>query len=73
MSDNTANAASRRMGFSKGEGTAHGLRATASILHNECNKWNPDAIERALVYGDSDAVCGPYSRGNYWDERVKMA
>ena len=73
MSENTVNVAFRRMGFGKDEVTAHGLRATASTLLNESGKWQPDAIERALAHGDSDAVRGAYSRGNYWDERVKMA
>lgn len=73
MSENTINAALRRMGFGKDEVTAHGFRATASTLLNESGLWNPDAIERALAHGDSDAVRGAYSRGNYWEERVKMA
>lgn len=73
MSENTINAAFRRMGFSKDDVTAHGLRATASTLLNESGKWNPDAIERALAHGESDAVRGAYSRGSYWEERVKMA
>ncbi|WP_181815746.1 hypothetical protein [Alteripontixanthobacter maritimus] len=45
MSKNTLNAAFRRMGFSKDEITAHGLRFTASTLLNEIGLWNPDAIE----------------------------
>ncbi|GAB5486832.1 MAG: integrase arm-type DNA-binding domain-containing protein [Parasphingorhabdus sp.] len=73
MSENTVNSAFRRMGFSKDEVTAHGLRATASTLLNESGKWQPDAIERALAHGDSDAVRGAYSRGHYWEERVRMA
>ena len=56
MSENTVNLAFRRMGFDKTEVTAHGLRATASTLLNECGLWNPDAIERALAHGFSDAV-----------------
>ena len=73
MSENTLNVAFRRMGFGKDEVTAHGFRATASTLLNECGRWNPDAIERALAHGDSKAVRGIYSRGNYWQERVEMA
>ena len=73
MSENTVNVAFRRMGFVKEEVTAHGLRATASTLLNESGKWQPDAIERALAHGHSDAVRGAYSRGSYWSERVKMA
>lgn len=73
MSENTVNAAFRRMGFGKDEVTGHGLRATASTLLNESGKWNPDAIERALAHGFSDAVRGAYHRGQHWDERVRMA
>lgn len=72
MSENTMNATFRRMGYTKEEVTAHGLRTTASTLLNESGKWHPDAIERALAHGDSDAVRGIYNRGQYWDERVRM-
>lgn len=72
MSENTMNVAFRRMGYSRDEVTAHGLRTTASTLLNESGKWHPDAIERALAHGDSDVVRGIYNRGEYWDERVKM-
>ena len=73
MSENTLNAAFRRMGFSKEEVTAHGLRATASTMLNECGLWSPDAIERGLAHGDSNAVRGIYHRGKHWEERVRMA
>lgn len=63
MSENTLNAAFRRMGYSKEEVTAHGLRATASTFLNESGLWNPDAIERALAHGDSNVVRGIYHRG----------
>ncbi|MBA4756028.1 MAG: tyrosine-type recombinase/integrase [Sphingobium sp.] len=73
MSENTLNAAFRRMGFTKDEVTAHGLRATASTMLNESGLWNPDAIERGLAHGDSNAVRGVYHRGKHWEERVRMA
>ena len=73
MSENTINTSFRRMGFSKDDVTAHGLRSTASTLLNESGKWHPDAIERALAHGDSNAVRGAYNRGHYWEERVRMA
>lgn len=73
MSENTVNLAFRRMGFDSTEVTAHGLRATASTLLNESGLWNPDAIERALAHGFSDAVRGAYHRGSHWPERVQMA
>lgn len=72
MSENTMNQVFRRMGFTGDEVTSHGLRTTASTLLNESGKWNPDAIERALAHGDSDAVRGIYNRGQYWQERVTM-
>ena len=73
MSENTINAAFRRMGFTKDEMTAHGFRSTASTMLNESGLWHPDAIERALAHGDSNAIRGTYNRGQYWDERVRMA
>ena len=33
---------------------------------------NPDAIERALAHGHSNAVRGAYARSQHWDERVAM-
>src|SRR3546814_5925893 len=47
ITDNTLNAALRRLGYDKSEVTAHGFRATASTLLNEMGKWHPDAIERS--------------------------
>jgi hypothetical protein len=44
----------------------------ASTLLNECSKWHPDAIERALAHGDADKVRAAYHRGAHWDERVVM-
>ena len=72
LSENSLNAAFRRMGFSKDVVTAHGLRSTASTLLNESGLWNPDAIERALAHADRDQVRGAYHRATYWDERKRM-
>ena len=73
MSENTINAALRRLGYASDEMTAHGFRAMASTLLNESGKWHRDAIERALAHGDSDKVRAAYHRGAHWDERVRMA
>ncbi len=73
MSENTINAALRRLGYTGDEMTAHGFRAMASTLLNECGMWNPDAIERALAHKAADAVRGAYHRGAHWAERVAMA
>jgi len=73
MSENTINAALRRLGYTAGEMTAHGFRSTASSLLNESGKWNPDAIERALAHREGNQVRAAYHRSIYWSERVQMA
>ncbi|VAV90599.1 Integrase [hydrothermal vent metagenome] len=72
MSENTINAALRHMGYAKDEMTGHGFRAMAATLLNEMGIWNADAIERQLAHSDKDSVRSAYTRGEYWDERVKM-
>ncbi|WP_417263924.1 tyrosine-type recombinase/integrase [Celeribacter sp.] len=73
MSENTLNAALRRMGYSGDEMTAHGFRASFSTLANESGLWNPDAIEAALAHVERNEVRRAYNRGLYWDERVELA
>lgn len=73
ISENTLNAALRRMGYAQDEMTAHGFRATFSTIANESGKWNRDAIERALAHVEGNAVRRAYLRAEYWDERVAMA
>jgi integrase len=72
MSENTINAALRRLGYAQDEMTGHGFRAMAATLLNEMGLWNPDAIERQLAHADNNAVRRAYARGEYWDERVRM-
>lgn len=72
ISDNTLNAALRRLGYSQDEATAHGFRATASTLLNESGRWNVDAIERQLAHVEESEVRRAYARGEYWDERIRM-
>ena len=71
MSENTINAALRRLGFTKDEMTAYGFRSAASSMLNECGMWNADAIERQLAHVDNDSVRRAYARADYWDERVR--
>lgn len=73
MSENTLNAALRRLGYSKDDHTAHGFRASASTLLNESGMWSADAVERALAHEEEDKSRRAYARGQYWDERVRMA
>lgn len=73
ISDNTINAALRRMGYSKEQMTAHGFRTSASSLLNESGKWNPDAIERALAHMIAGSIRRINNQSAYWQERVEMA
>jgi len=73
MSENTLNAALRRMGYSGDEMTAHGFRASFSTLANESGMWHPDAIERALAHVEKNEVRRAYARGEHWEERVRLA
>ncbi|QDX26112.1 tyrosine-type recombinase/integrase [Sphingomonas suaedae] len=72
MSENTINAALRRMGYAQDQMTGHGFRAMAATLLNEMGLWHADAIERQLAHCDNNAVRRAYTRGEYWDERVRM-
>jgi integrase len=73
MSENTLNAALRRMGISASEHSSHGFRATASTLLNASNMFSSDAIERSLAHQDKDAVRRAYARGDAMAERKRMA
>ncbi len=72
MSENTVNAALRRLGFKQDEMTGHGFRSAASSILNESNLWNADAIERQLAHVDADSVRRAYARADFWDERIRM-
>lgn len=71
MSDNTLNAALRRLGFDKETMTAHGFRAMASTLLNELG-WPPDVIERALAHVERNKVRAAYNRASFMEERRRM-
>ena len=72
MSENTFNAALRRLGYGKDDMTGHGFRAAASSLLNESGKWNADAIEAQLAHVENNAIRRAYARADFWDERVRM-
>lgn len=72
ISENTLNAALRRLGYAKDQATAHGFRSSASTLLNESEKWSPDVIETELSHQDGDRVRGIYNRADYWAMRAKM-
>jgi len=71
MSENTVNAALRRLGYTREEMTGHGFRSTASTLLNELG-WPSDVIERQLSHGERDEVRAAYNFAEYLAVRRKM-
>ena len=72
LSENTLNAALRRLGYARNVMTAHGFRAAASSMLNESGKWNADAVEAQLAHVEGNAVRRAYARAEFWDERVRL-
>jgi len=71
MSENTVNAALRRLGYAVGDMTGHGFRSMASTLLNE-QGWNRDAIERQLAHAERDDIRAAYNYAEHLPERRKM-
>jgi integrase len=72
MSENTINAALRRLGYTGDEMTGHGFRSMAATRLNEMG-WNADAIERQLAHAESNKVREAYTHAaQYLDERTRM-
>lgn len=72
MSENTVNAALRRMGYAKEEMTAHGFRATARTILDEVLNFRPDYIEHQLAHAVRDPNGRAYNRTAHLPERRKM-
>ena len=73
ISENTLNAALRRLGYGSEAMSTHGFRAMAATGLNEMGRWNPDAIERQLAHQEAKAVRRAYTHAaEYWLERVSM-
>jgi integrase len=71
MSENTVNAALRRMGYTKNEITGHGFRSMASTLLHE-QGWKSDIIERQLAHQERNKVKAAYNHAEHLSERKKM-
>ena len=71
LSDNTFNAALRRMGYGKDQMTAHGFRSMASTQLNELG-FKLDWIEKQLAHEERNAVRAAYNRATYLPERTQM-
>jgi len=71
MSNNTINAALRRLGYDKTQMTAHGFRSLASTRLNELG-YKPDLIEKQLAHEESNKIRAAYNRAEYLEERTEM-
>jgi integrase len=71
MSENTINAALRRLGYSSEEQTGHGFRSMASTLLNE-QGFPPDVIELQLAHTERNKVRAAYNKAQRLPERRKM-
>ena len=71
MSENTVNAALRRLGYTKDEMTGHGFRSMASTLLHELG-YPHQVIERQLAHGERNQVSAAYNFAEHLPERRKM-
>lgn len=71
MSDNTLNAALRRMGFTKEEIVAHSFRKIASSRLHELG-FNSLHVEKQLGHADGNKIRAIYNHADYLDARRKM-
>jgi integrase len=71
ISENTLNAALRRLGYAGNEMTAHGFRAMASTRLNEMG-FAPDVIELQLAHKERNRVRAAYNRAERLAERRKL-
>ena len=71
MSENTVNAALRRLGYDRTMITAHGFRGMASTLLHECG-WPSDVIERQLSHTERNAVKAAYNHAEHLPARRRM-
>jgi integrase len=71
ISDNTINAALRRLGYSKEQMVGHGFRSMASTCLNE-QGWHPDLIELQLAHAERNKVRAAYNRAERLAERRRM-
>ena len=72
MSDNTLNAALRRLGYDRNTMTAHGFRAMARTILDEQLGFRVDIIEHQLAHDVKDPLGRAYNRTTHLPERRKM-
>jgi integrase len=73
MSDNTVNAALRRLGFASEEMSAHGFRAMArTLIVENIAGIAPDVIEAQLAHGKSGPLGAAYDRAEFMQQRRQL-
>jgi integrase len=72
MSNNTVNAALRRMGYTSDEMTGHGVRAMARTICHEVLGFPPEVLEEQLAHGKSGPLRGAYDRTTHMPERRRL-
>ena len=72
MSENTINAALRRLGIDKTEQTAHGFRAIARTLLEEVRGYRIEWIEKQLAHEVRDPNGRAYNRTAFLKQRRRM-
>lgn len=72
MTNNTINAALRRMGYTSDEMTGHGFRAMARNILDEVFQVRPDYIEHQLAHAVKNPNGRAYNRTAHLVERRKM-
>ncbi len=72
ISDNTLNAALRRLGFTTEQITSHGWRAVARTMLDERLGFAPHLIEHQLAHAVRDPLGRAYNRTSHLPERRKM-
>ncbi len=72
MSDNTINAAMRRLGIEKDVMTGHGFRAMARTMLEEVLKFPAHLIEHQLAHTVKDPLGRAYNRTTHIEERARM-
>lgn len=72
MSENTVNAALRRLGYDSDTMTGHGFRAMARTVLDEVLGFRPDYIEHQLAHAVRDPNGRAYNRTAHLVERRKM-
>ena len=72
MSENTVNAALKRLGYGKDKMTGHGFRAMARTILDEVLGVRPDFIEHQLAHAVRDPNGRAYNRTAHLPERHKM-